>query len=389
MQQSLFEGRLVGQIPLNHFLFLSALPDLGPAKLRVLLENAASFEDCLTHEVSSQLPAKAQKTLNEYRSQGESHPIVKKVLREKSRADELGIHILTWLDEAYPAMLMEAHSCPPVLYVKGSLDCLCLPQIAIVGSRNISRGGMDNTQSFGAQLAASGFGITSGLALGADAVAHRSALSVDGITIAVLGSGVDVVYPKRNARLYEDIIQNGGAVVSEFPLGTQPIAYNFPKRNRIISGLSMGVLVVEAALKSGSLITARLAKEQNREVFAVPGSIHNPLSRGCHALIKDGAKLVETAQDIVDELAGMIAFQRQKLNHAQFNLTSAPEISLSRTNGAQSESALLKYLDYDPISVDELVESSGKDVGSLLAELLQLEIEGAIIKNNNKYTLAK
>ena len=390
MQPSLFENRLFGQITKSQFLFLAALPDLGPTKLRILLENIVCFDDCLKHEVLSQLPAKSQAVLNEFSSKGD-HPIMVRVMRQVDYANELGVQILTWLDPTYPSILLEAHACPPVIYVMGNVGCLCLPQIAIVGSRNISRGGIDTTKTFSAQLADCGFTITSGMAMGADAVAHRGALSVYGKTIAVLGSGVDVVYPKRNTSLYDEILESGGAVVSEFPLGTQPVAHNFPKRNRVISGLSMGVLVVEAALKSGSLITARFAKEQNREVFAVPGSIHNPLARGCHALIKDGAKLVETAQDIIDELSGMIAFQHEQLDQKKLQ-QKEKMVSTNSTEQGQSlleKSALMDYLDYDPISLDTLAERCGKEIGAILSELTLLELDNKIYVQGQYYSLAK
>lgn len=209
-------------------------------------------------------------------------------------------HLLTCDDPAYPKQLQEIPDAPPVLFVRGSIDLLSRPQIAIVGSHNPSSQGKQTAQDFAGTLAACGFVITSGLALGIDAASHIGALRSGGLTIAVAGTGLDRIYPARHKQLALEIVENG-AIISEFPPGTTAKAGHFPRRNRIISGLCIGLLVVEAARQSGSLITARLALEQNREVFAIPGSIHNPLARGCNALIREGAKLVETTRDILEE----------------------------------------------------------------------------------------
>ncbi len=228
---------------------------------------------------------------------------------------------LRWLDGArrtlltpdspdYPCLLARIASPPPALFVEGMAAALALPQLAIVGSRSPTAIGRETATRFAAHLSRSGFAITSGLALGIDAAAHRGALDARGPTIAVLGGGLDRVYPVENASLAAAILAAGGAVVSEFPIGTPPLPSHFPRRNRIIAGLAVGTLVVEAALHSGSLITARLAADQGREVFAIPGSIHSPTARGCHRLIRDGAKLVETADDVLAELAPLLATLR-------------------------------------------------------------------------------
>src|SRR5690606_10493791 len=199
------------------------------------------------------------------------------------------------------------------LYVRGNIECLELPQLAIVGSRTPSAGGRDNAFAFARDLASHGFAITSGLALGVDGAAHAGALAGGGKTLAVFGTGIDSVYPGRHKQLAEQILAEGGALISEFPLDTRSMAANFPQRNRLIIGVSLCTLGVEAAHPRGALITARLALQQNREVFAIPGSIHNPLARGCHSLIRQGATLVECAQDIVDQLGGLLTFKREQL----------------------------------------------------------------------------
>jgi len=225
-------------------------------------------------------------------------------------------HLLTLADQDYPTRLRDLNNPPPILYVLGDLEVINLPQLAIVGSRNPSNGGIQTAEDFSAHFARAGLTITSGLALGIDATAHQAALDADGYTVAVVGTGLDRTYPARNRALAQQIAQTG-ALVSEFKIGTRARAENFPRRNRIISGLSIGTLVVEAAQRSGSLITARLASEQGREIFAIPGSIHNPLARGCHRLIREGAKLVETAQDVLEELGPMLSLtmKPQQSNH--------------------------------------------------------------------------
>ncbi len=272
-----------------------------------------------------------------------------------------GHHLLTLGDPGYPARLLEIADPPTVLYVRGNPDLLRQPALAIVGSRNATPQGMQNAEQFARHLAGQGLSIVSGLALGIDTAAHRGALAADGTTIAVIGTGADRLYPARNRELALAIADKG-AIVSEFPLGSGVQAANFPRRNRIIAGLSCGVLVVEAAVESGSLITARLAGEQGRDVFAVPGSIHSPLARGCHQLIRQGAKLVETAADILDEIGMPSAVDRDQASNPADEATSP----------------LLAWLGHDPCPLDALVERSGMAAESLLSELLQLELAGQI-----------
>ncbi|MGB4066133.1 MAG: DNA-processing protein DprA [Azonexus sp.] len=275
-------------------------------------------------------------------------------------ASQPGQHILTLADDAYPKALLEIADPPSLLYVRGNPTILKMRCLAMVGSRNATPQGLQTSENFAKTLAGKGLCIVSGLALGIDAAAHRGALAAGGDTIAVIGTGADRIYPARNKELALAIVEHG-AVISEFPLGTPSIAANFPRRNRIISGLSRGVLVVEAAPESGSLITARLAGEQGREVFAIPGSIHSPVARGCHKLIKQGAKLVETANDILEELG---------------NFTS-PEEQLE-TTPTDDEHPVLAAIGHDPCSLDDLVVYTGQSAELLLPELLMLELSGKI-----------
>lgn len=274
-----------------------------------------------------------------------------------------GHSILTLADADYPASLLEIPDPPALLYVRGNSDLLRSPSLAMVGSRNATPQGMQTAENFAKALASRGLTIVSGLALGIDAAAHRGALAAGGKTVAVIGTGADRLYPARNRELALAIAEHG-AIVSEFPLGTPAIAANFPRRNRIISGLSRGVLVVEAAPESGSLITARLAGEQGREVFAIPGSIHSPVARGCHKLIKQGAKLVETAQDVLDEFA-------------QFVDDPANEVD-GQSETDHDQHPVLAALGHDPCGLDDLVERTGWPADRLLPELLGLEFAGRI-----------
>jgi DNA processing protein len=282
-------------------------------------------------------------------------------------------HFVPWYSQLYPPLLKELSDGPVALYVRGNPELLGLPQIAIVGSRNPTPSGRENARDFAVHLARCGFIVTSGLALGVDAASHAGALSAGGHTIAVCGTGLDVPYPASNVDLADDIAAHG-ALVSEFPLGTPPRKTHFPRRNRIISGLSLGTLVVEAALRSGSLITARSAAEQGREVFAIPGSIRNPQSRGCHRLIRQGAKLVETADDIFEEL--------RPLTSALATLDPAPKTMEREPKSAgllhKGHEILLDALGFEPAGVDLLVERTGLGADEVASMLLILELEGRV-----------
>jgi DNA processing protein len=280
-----------------------------------------------------------------------------------------GNHLLRLDDPRYPDLLRQIPDPPPVLYVRGDPAALGNLQLAIVGSRNPTRGGLENARAFAAHLAGAGLTITSGLALGIDAAAHEGALAAGGTTIAVTGTGLDRVYPARHRELAHRIAGQG-ALVSEFPPGTPPRPAHFPQRNRIISGLSLGTLVVEAARRSGSLVTARHALEQGREVFAIPGSIHNPLARGCHALIRQGAKLVETADDILEELGALAV--------AVTADATAPDAPAGAGELDPEYRRLLDALGHDPLPIDELVARSGLTAESVSSMLLILELQGYV-----------
>ncbi len=268
--------------------------------------------------------------------------------------------LLTLADAAYPQALLATADPPPVLFAVGRLELLNRPSIAIVGSRNATRQGNENAHGFARALADAGVTIASGLALGIDAAAHRGALAADSdaSTIAVVGTGLDVIYPASNRALTEDV-RTRGVVVSEFALRTPAIAHHFPRRNRLIAGITRGTLVVEAALRSGSLITARLAAENGREVFAAPGSIHSPLAKGCHRLIREGAKLVESAQDVLEEI-GLV--RRAALDAADAVVAPA------------AHADVLQLMGHDPIDLERLVAHSGREPGELVGALLELEL---------------
>jgi len=286
-------------------------------------------------------------------------------------------HIITINCPEYPKLLKQTDSSPPLLYVHGELSIINDPQLAIVGSRNPTQSGMTSAYDFAKYLAQTGLCITSGLALGIDGSAHQGALDGNGPTIAIIATGIDRVYPAKHRDLAHKIVETG-AIISEFPIGTQPRSGNFPRRNRIISGLAHGTLVVEAALKSGSLITARLASEQGREVFSIPGSIHNPLAKGCHQLIRQGAKLVETAQDILEEMSAVIDLS----DVDQSILEQSSNTDTTETNNIESEhQILLDKMGYDPIPIDKLVVSTGFKAESIAAMLLILELQNQVSSN--------
>ena len=281
-------------------------------------------------------------------------------------------HVLPFTDPRYPGLLHSAEPPPLVLHLSGNLEALADPQLAMVGSRNPTAQGRDTAFDFAEHFAERGLGITSGAAEGIDACAHRGALKGQGITVGVLGNGIDVVYPACNAGLYREIEQSG-ALISEFPLGTPPRRGNFPQRNRLIAALSLGTLVVEAARRSGSLITARQANSYGRDVFAVPGSIHNPLSQGCHELIKSGAKLVESPADILGELNFSSFFSND------FHASGAASGRLPNGAGMDKDhKILLDALGFDPVDLDVLVVRTGFKPEAVSSMMLILELEGHV-----------
>lgn len=344
------------------WLRLSLTPDVGPRTARALL-GAFGLPGAIFDSGATALARYVPQSLAQALATPADPSIAHAIAQAESWLDADPSHALVTLADAeYPRELLTTADPPPVLYAIGRLELLNRPALAIVGSRNATRQGTDTAAAFAQRLAHAGLTIVSGLALGIDAAAHRGALQAaeegaDASTIAVVGTGVDVIYPASNKALTQ-AIRSRGLAISEFALGTPGIAHNFPRRNRIIAGLARGVLVVEAALRSGSLITARLAAEAGREVFAVPGSIHSPMAKGCHRLIKDGAKLVEEAADILDEL----------------QLASVPAPRERDAPDASAAGGLLAAMGFDPVDLDTLAARTGRDAGSLTAELLELEL---------------
>ncbi|BCK86252.1 hypothetical protein MIZ01_0006 [Sideroxyarcus emersonii] len=338
--------------PLAAWITLSQIPGLGNESLRRLLLSFGSPEAVLEASVSS-LVHHVKPAVAKAIATGIDGAYLVTVA---NWLDDPLNRILTVADVEYPRSLLNTSDPPLLLYVKGRLDLLNVPALAVVGSRNASTQGLRNAEAFSLSISDAGLCIVSGMALGIDAAAHLGGLQGSGSSIAVVGTGLDKVYPAANRELAHRLAQDG-TIVSEFPLGTPPLAANFPRRNRIISGLGLGCLVVEASVQSGSLITARMALEQGRDVFAIPGSIHSPQSRGCHALIKQGAKLVECAQDILQELGYR---------------------SPAGTPNAAPEHPLFAHLGFDPLDVETLVQRSGLTISELSAILLQLELDGHI-----------
>jgi len=298
-------------------------------------------------------------------------------------------HLISITDPRYPRLLAATQTAPVALFVRGDPDCLSLPQLGIVGSRKATAAGMENAEAFAAHLAGCGLVVTSGLALGIDTAAHGGALAAKGRTIAVLGTGPERIYPRTNEALAARIATEGGALVSEFLPGVPALKENFPRRNRIISGLSLGTLVVEAGIQSGALITARRAIEQGREVFAIPGSIHNPLAKGCHRLIREGAKLVESAEHILEELGPLLSLTQASLRAGDDHPTrssKSDEAVDRRLRAAMPETRerdidygkLLDALGWDPATVDMLVLRSGLTAGEVSSMLLILELDGTV-----------
>lgn len=351
---------------LRDWLILIDAPRIGPRTFTRLLER---FGDpgAVLRASSSQL---AQCGLAEQTISAIRQPDQARIDLSLQWAAQPDAHILTRSDPRYPWRLGEIADPPPLLYVRGDPLLLSEPQIGVVGSRNPTPSGREITRDLSRQLAGYGLVITSGLAAGVDGVAHTAALEL-GRTIAVLGTGPDLVYPAAHRELAHSVVQRG-AMVSELPPGCGPLARNFPRRNRIISGLSLGILVTEAALGSGSLITARSALEQGREVFAVPGSIRNPLARGCHALIRDGAKLVETADDILAELSP----QLRALIAAE---NPAPESGQTvRPSLDAHQQQLLESMGFDPVAPDELIGRTGLPADRISSMLILMELDGHV-----------
>ena len=357
------------------WLCLLRTPGLGPALLRAMLgvhggrarEVLAQPVDTLCREHG--LDAQARSWLKA--------PDDLRLDADLAWLAQPGHHLLRFVDDDFPPQLDSIDQPPAVLFVDGNPELLLRPQLAIVGARNASAQGIEDSRDFARRLAASGLVIASGLADGIDGAAHAAALDAGGSTLAVLGTGVDMVYPRKHHDLANRIAHEG-ALVSEFPLGTPAQAENFPRRNRIISGLSLGTLVIEAGLRSGSLITARLAAEQGREVFVLPGSIHNSRKRGCHRLIRDGARLVETFEEVVAALGPAARDLGMALAARLSDDERAPQTSSAAGAADPDYALLLQALGNDPVSLDTLAERSGLSVSALSSMLLLLELDGVV-----------
>ncbi|WP_457442533.1 DNA-processing protein DprA [Roseateles sp. P5_E4] len=348
--------------PIELVAWLRLTESVGPAAARRLLAMAGSPQavfELPAVALDQALPGKQREGFNK-------PPDHLDELIDKAQAwlAEPGHDLLVLGDADYPPRLLATADPPLLLWLQGRRELLGTPSIAIVGSRNPTAQGGDNARAFARALARGGYTIVSGLALGVDAAAHEGALDADGATIAVVGTGLDQVYPRRNEKLAARLLAGGGLIVSEYSLGTPVLPANFPRRNRIIAGLAQGCLVVEAAVQSGSLITARQAVEAGREVFAIPGSIHSPQARGCHALIRQGAKLVESAQDVLEELPPL----------GKLCVTPEP------AETPHEQQALLDAMGFDPVSLDALMARCGWPAAELSAALLELELDGHIAR---------
>jgi DNA processing protein len=352
--------RMVVDASLKAWLALSLTRGLGGESARRLLKEFGSPDAVFAASISS-LRSVVKADVAAEISKGIADDAIAPAL---AWLEDSNNHVITLADSDYPQALLNIPDPPLLLYVKGRLDLLNRSALAIVGSRSATPQGISNAEAFAKSLSDAGLCIISGLAHGIDAAAHRGALRGQGSSVAIVGTGLDKVYPAANRDLAHALAQQG-ALVSEFPPGTPPLAANFPRRNRLISGMSAGCLVVEASLQSGSLITARLALEQGRDVFAIPGSIHAPQSKGCHALLKQGAKLVEAAQDILEELSGLLA-------------APARNPAAQGTDIQDPGFALLDHLGFDPVDVDTLSTRCGLTIAELSAMLLTLELEGRV-----------
>jgi DNA processing protein len=294
-------------------------------------------------------------------------------------------HLLCWDDDAYPVLLRRISNPPAALFIDGDPGCLWQPQIAVIGSRNPTAGGLDHARDFASTLARQGMTITSGLASGIDTAAHVAALDAGALTIAVNGTGLDQVYP-ASSRAVAGRIRSQGAMISELPLGSPPKRQHFPSRNRIISGLSLAVLVIEAGLNSGTLITARKAAEQGRDVFALPGSLNNPMAKGCHRLIREGARLVETVADIMQELGPVAAELQMEIRQRLDLVDDAPEKTVKTAQSLLDDTdyrTVWDLMGYDPKPMDVIIEQSGLSAREISSMLLMMELKGMVIKHGN------
>jgi len=362
------------------WLLLIRTPGLGPVRINRLMSQLDSPCEAFGrahYPPEWKLPAATQQTLRS--------PDLDCIEPDLTWLRQPDNHFITRDDPLYPPLLREIPQPPAALFVHGQAETLVQPQVAIIGSRHATEGALRNTRDFASELARQGLTVTSGMALGVDGASHQAALDAGGTTIAVTGTGLDIVYPAAHRQLAHRIARHG-ALVSEFPLGTAAAASHFPRRNRLIAGLSLGTLVCEAGLKSGSLITARLTMEMNRPVMAIPGSIHNPLARGCHQLIKQGARLVESPQEILEEIRPMsqrlAADLKKRLESAETSQKSpsvldSPE-QLAYSAASPEQRKILNLIGFDPTPIDQIISKSGLTANEVSSILLLLELEGTV-----------
>ena len=351
------DSALSSHADIHAWLRLALVPGVSPAVQRALLKEFGTPQSVVAAS-RGVVALHAGEKVARLITQGPSAEAVDATLKWLAKP---GCHLLAIGDAPYPGALLDIPDPPTVLYARGQIELLNRPSFAIVGSRNATPQGLRDAHAFARALSDAGLAIVSGLALGIDAAAHRGGLAGAGSSVAVMGTGADIIYPRRNHDLAH-ALAGQGCLISEFPVGTPSLAGNFPRRNRLISGLARGVLVVEAALPSGSLTTARFALEQGRDVFAIPGSIHSPLSKGCHWLIKEGAKLVESADDVLAELGGGIV---------------ARSVPLEATQPGKVE-PILDAMGFAPATLDQLAQRTGLDAATLAAQLAHLEIEESV-----------
>jgi DNA processing protein len=374
---------------LKYWLALKSIEGIGPEFIQALLLRFSPLSAVFkaSRAAVESIPGIKKKTAAAILSFKEWD----KISRQLDALEKAGIQVITFCDDLYPAGLRNIYGSPPFLYVLGSLQKEDI-NLAIVGSRQASTYGRYTTERFSRELAQKGVTIVSGMARGIDTCSHRGALSAGGRTIAVLGSGPDVVYPPENKKLFSAICQNG-AVISEYPPGTEPLPYHFPARNRIISGMSYGVLVVEAGEKSGSLITARLALEQGREVFAIPGSIDSPASRGTNSLIKQGAKLIENVDDIIEDIVPQLEPKASgQIKAASFppSAFAAKQLNASFDGPNAAQKDIAEIIAQGKAHADDIISAVGLPAQEVLSKLMTLELQGIIARQpGNYYSLKK
>jgi DNA processing protein len=366
-----------------YWLALRRVRGIGPRTCRILLDKYRSPEAIFRLDeaeiASAGVPKPAARAIKEFRG----FEALEKELCELPR---LGARLLKWTDGDYPASLREIADPPPYLFVRGPAALHQPGCLAVVGARAASEAGLRMAHRLGMELAGRGFIVVSGLARGVDGAAHQGALDAGGRTVAVMGCGIDIIYPPEHRKLAEAIIEGGGAIISELPIGTQPMAENFPTRNRILSGLCLGVVIVEAAEKSGSLITARMALEQNRQVFAVPGSPLTGKTRGSNRLLKDGAKLVECVEDVIEEIAPQLVASEVTPKKAAKSLENSRILAKSVIeSGSDEDKLILRELKQDQkLHVDSLIAASGLTPQAVLRLLLELELKGVVAQHPGK-----